>query len=94
MPLVKAPAPRPRELDWRALLRRTFARDLFDCGCGGRRSVVAFVTDRAKVVEVLEKLGLPTEPPRTARARAPPVQEELFEPASALFAPDPSRYDA
>ena len=35
----------------RALLRRTFARDLFDCGCGGRRRLVAFVTDRPKVVE-------------------------------------------
>jgi hypothetical protein len=56
--------------------------------------VVAFVTDRAKVVEVLERLGLPTEPPRTARARAPPVQEKLFEPASALFAADPIHPDA
>ena len=45
--------------------------------------MVAFVTDEAKAVEILEKLGLPTEPPRTARARAPPVQEEL----EAAFAP-------
>ena len=56
--------------------------------------MVAFVTDQAKVVGILEKLGLPTEPPRTARARAPPAQEELFEAASADFASDPIYPDA
>jgi hypothetical protein len=58
--LVKAPAPRARELDWPSLLRRTFATEIFQCDCGGRRRVVAFVSDRAQAVEILEKLGLPT----------------------------------
>jgi len=93
LPLINAPAPRARELDWRALLRRTFATELFDCACGGRRRVVAFVSDPEKAVEVLGKLGLPTEPPRLERARAPPVQEELFPPAPEIFA-DPIYPDA
>ncbi len=59
--LVKAPAPRARELDWPSLLRRTFATEIFNCDCGGRRRVVAFVSDRAQAVEILEKLGLPTK---------------------------------
>jgi hypothetical protein len=40
--------------------------------------VVAFVSDRAQAVEILEKLGLPTRAPTIARARGPPRQEELF----------------
>lgn len=51
--------------------------------------MVAFVTDREKAGEILEKLGLPAEPPVTARARAPPLHEELFEPAPEVFAPEP-----
>jgi hypothetical protein len=70
--LVKAPMPRARELDWPSLLRRTFATRIFDCACGGRRQVVAFVTDTAKALEILEELGLPAEAPKLARARGPP----------------------
>jgi hypothetical protein len=78
MELVKAPAPQARKLDWPALLRRTFATTIFDCACGGR-PVVAFVTDPAKAVEILEELGLSSQPPRLARARGPQWQEELFD---------------
>jgi hypothetical protein len=90
LPLIKAPAPRPRELDWRTLLRRTFATEILECPCGGRRTVVAFITNRAKAVDILGALGLNTEPPKLARARAPPAQEELmFDRAPAAFAADP-----
>ncbi len=87
--LVKAPAPRARELDWPSLLRRTFATEIFNCDCGGRRRVVATVSDRARAVEILEKLGLPTQTPTIARARGPPRQEELFDRPSGDFAADP-----
>ncbi len=92
--LVKAPAPRARELDWPSLLRRTFATEIFICDCGGRRRVVAYVTDRAQAVEILEKLGLPTQAPTIARARGPPRQEELFDRPSGDFAADPIHPDA
>jgi hypothetical protein len=37
------------------------------------------VTDPAKAVEILDELGLPSQPPRLARARWPPRQEEVFD---------------
>jgi hypothetical protein len=92
--LVKAPAPRPRELSWADLLRRTFSSEIFDCACGGRRRVVAFATDPSQAVEILASLGLPTEPPRPARARSPPVNDDLFAQAFADDSADPGFSDA
>ena len=63
--------------------------EIFQCDCGGRRRVVAFVSDRAQAVEILEKLGLPTRAPTIARARGPPRQEELFDRPPGDFAADP-----
>jgi hypothetical protein len=92
--LVKAPAPRPRELSWADLLRRTFASEILNCACGGRRRVAAFATDPAQAVEILASLGLPTEPPRPARARSPPVNDDLFAQAFADYSADPGFSDA
>jgi len=36
---------RPRRLPWAELLRRVFAQDVLQDACGGRCTVVAFVTD-------------------------------------------------
>ncbi len=55
--------------------------------------MVAFVSDRAQAVEILEKLGLPTQAPTIARARGPPRQEELFDRPSGDFAADPTYPD-
>ena len=56
-----------------------FAHDLLVCtNCGGKRRVVAFLTERKPIKEILAHLGLPTEPPQVAAARAPP-QAELFD---------------
>jgi hypothetical protein len=64
-----AAAPR---VDWATLLRRTFDVDVLRCAsCGGRLHVRGEVTDPAMVRLVLESLGMPTEPPRVARARDP-----------------------
>jgi hypothetical protein len=53
-----------RRLDWAALLARVFAIDVLRCSeCGGRRRVLAFLTDPAVVAKVLVHLGLPTHPP-------------------------------
>ena len=49
-----------------------FADDVLQCPCGGRRSVVAFVTDTALARALLASLGLATEPVTFAPARAPP----------------------
>ena len=58
-------------VDWASLLRRVYLEDVLACPCGGRRRVVADVTERAEIAAYLEKLGLPTEAPPLARARSP-----------------------
>ena len=58
-------------VDWASLLRRVYLEDVLACPCGGRRRIVADVTERAEIVAYLEKLGLPTEAPPLARAQRP-----------------------
>jgi hypothetical protein len=58
-------------IDWASLLRRIYLEDVLACPCGGRRRLVDDITDQATIVETLAKLGLPTEAPPLARARAP-----------------------
>jgi hypothetical protein len=58
-------------VDWASLLRRVYLEDVLACPCGGRRRIVADVTERAEIAAYLEKLGLPTEAPPLARARSP-----------------------
>jgi hypothetical protein len=59
----------PWRIDWSTLLRRTYDLDVLRCECGGSLKVVALVTDRETALEILERLGVPTEP--LARARSP-----------------------
>jgi hypothetical protein len=68
-------------------LRRTFGDAVLECPCGGRRGIVAFVTEPARAAQILERLGIAGDEPRLARARAPP-QAELFD-ASPEYAADP-----
>ena len=87
-PLLKAPSPRARTLDWQTLLARTFGDDVHACRkCGGPLEIVAYVTEPEKASELLEKLGITASEPRLARARAPP-QQEMFE-SSPGYAADP-----
>lgn len=57
LPIIKAACPRPEYLPWAELHKRTHGVDLLACPCGGRRRVVAFVSDRERVGELLERLG-------------------------------------
>jgi hypothetical protein len=45
--------------------------DVLRCDCGGRRRVIADITDERVAVAILRHLGLPTEAPPIARARDP-----------------------
>ena len=58
-------------IDWASLLRRVFLEDGLACPCGGRRRILSDVTDTSAIAAILAHLGLPTEPPLTARARDP-----------------------
>ena len=60
-------------LDWASLLKRVYFADVLAGPCGGRRPILAHVTEPETIVEILEHLGLPTEAPPMARARYPDV---------------------
>ena len=66
-----------RRHGWAELLRRVFAVDVLRCGlCGGRRELIAQITQPEVVGAILSALGLPSEAPVVHPARGPP---ELFE---------------
>jgi len=60
-------------------MKRVFEIDVLVCEhCGGRREIIAFLTETRVVQQILAHLGLPTEPPPVASARPPPELEPLF----------------
>jgi hypothetical protein len=63
-------------------LRRVFADDVLQCPCGGRRSVIAVVTDPTLANTLLAALGLPTDPVTFSPARSPPQAELACDEAS------------
>ena len=73
---------RPRRLPWAELLRRVFADDVLQCACGGRRSVIAIVTNPALAIALLTALELSSEPATFAPARSPPQAELAWDEAS------------
>ncbi len=68
-------APRGGRLPWADLLRRVFADDVLQCACGGRRSIIAVVTDPTVARTLLVALDLPHQPSAFAPARDPPQVE-------------------
>ncbi|MBK7641772.1 MAG: transposase [Planctomycetes bacterium] len=67
---------RPTRTSWAELMKRVFEIDVLICPhCGGPRKLIAFLTDGLVVRKILSHLGLPTEPPALAPARAPPEPE-------------------
>ena len=78
-----------RRVPWAELIKRVFADDLLNCECGGRRTVVAVVTDAATARSLLDGLGIPHRPP-VFMPRGPPA---LFDDPSPAFEPDPPAPD-
>jgi len=78
-----------RRVPWAELIKRVFADDLLNCECGGRRTVVAVVTDAASARSLLDGLGIPHLPPMFT-PRGPP---DLFDDPSPAFEPDPPAPD-
>jgi hypothetical protein len=61
---------------WAELMKRVFEIDVLRCPwCGGKRKLIALITDGAVVRRILEHLGLPTAAPVLAPARSPPELE-------------------
>jgi hypothetical protein len=58
---------------WAKLLARVFKHQVLVCPrCNGPRTIVAAVTDTIAAHRILSHLGLPTDRPEMASARAPP----------------------
>jgi hypothetical protein len=78
-PATAPPARAPSRVPWAELLSRVFKVDVLKCeNCGGRMTVLAFLTERAAVKKILEHLGLPATGPPKAPARGA-AQLELDE---------------
>jgi hypothetical protein len=67
-----APSHPPWRLDWATLLRRVYGVDALKCPhCGGRLRFIAVITDEETAKKILDSMGLPSDQPPVARARAP-----------------------
>ena len=56
-------------------MQRVFLVDVLTCPhCRGPRTLLAAIFDLDAIQKILAHLGLPTEPPALAKARAPPQQ--------------------
>lgn len=72
-PSARAPGASRHALPWATLLARVFAVDVLTCPkCGAPRRLIAVITDPRVIRSILERLGLPPEPPPREPARAPP----------------------
>jgi hypothetical protein len=59
----------PSRIPWAELLMRVFRKDVLACPCGGRRVVLAYLTQPGPVKAILDHLGLPSTGPPIAPAR-------------------------
>jgi hypothetical protein len=68
---------RPTRHPWADLMKRVFEFDVLVCPyCEGQRKLIAFLTDGSVVRKILLHLGLDSEPPHQAPARA--LEEGAF----------------
>jgi Putative transposase len=66
-------------IEWPRLMQRTLGFDVLSCPkCSGRMRVLSVIDEPAVVKRILDHLGLPTEPPPLAPARASPMDQVGF----------------
>jgi len=74
------PASMSARIRWAQLIKRVYKKDLETCPhCGGHRVLIAFITDPPVVHKILAHVGLPTDQPGVAPARAPPQLDIDFD---------------
>ena len=80
---------RPAHYLWAVLIARIYEVFPLVCPiCGGQMRIIAFITYSADIRQILEHIGVETEPPRITPARGPPLWDgcdaqavEVVEPA-------------
>lgn len=63
--------PAGSRMEWAELLRRIYRVDVLRCPWGGRRAIVADISEPTVIVAILAHLGWPPSAPPIARARRP-----------------------
>ena len=79
--VLAAEAEKSRKLTWADALKVSWGVDVLTCDCGGKRRLIAVITQATVIKKILAHLGLPTEvvlkkSEPVWRVRGPP--EELF----------------
>jgi hypothetical protein len=74
----RPPVPPRYRRAWHELLKRVFDLDLSCSRCGAKMHRISHIDAPETIERILGHLGLPTEPPRPAPARAPPQAELDF----------------
>ena len=65
---------RPAHYLWAVLIARIYEVFPLLCPiCGGQMRIIAFITHSADIHQILEHIGVQTEPPRITPARGPPL---------------------
>ncbi|MEY3123987.1 MAG: hypothetical protein RLZZ573_507 [Pseudomonadota bacterium] len=72
-----APIKRPAHYLWAVLIARIYEVFPLVCPiCGGQMRIIAFITHRADIRQILDHIGEESEPPRITPARGPPLWDE------------------
>ncbi len=70
-------------------MKRVFLIDVLECPCGGRRQIIATITEPDVVRAILRALHLPEEEPPIGHARDPPERDVLPTPIPDVPETDP-----
>ena len=80
VPTPPEPAPpkrSPAHYLWAVLIARIYEVFPLLCPlCGGQMRIIAFITHSAEIRQILDHIGVQSEPPNIAPARGPPMWED------------------
>jgi hypothetical protein len=74
VPIAPEPKRSPAHYLWAALIARIYEIFPLLCPlCGGQMRIIAFITHSAEIRQILDHIGVDSEPPRLSPARGPPL---------------------
>ena len=77
LPIEPVPPKRSAHYLWAVLIARIYEVFPLLCPlCGGQMRIIAFITHSAEIRQLLDHIGVASEPPRISPARGPPLWED------------------
>ena len=78
LPIIEPVQPkRSAHYLWAVLMARIYEVFPLLCPlCGGQMRIIAFITHSAEIRQLLDHIGVASEPPRISPARGPPLWED------------------